>query len=133
MTLRLIAWAGFLTLAACAESANTYPVNQAAFQIGLINIQFTTYGTGSGPITATLPNGEILKGNYAVTDDGTFSVIADRFGTASAYSTSGGKPVEADATDGKVTLSCALRVSFGGHGGGACGLEPTGAIYRTTF
>ena len=123
----------FSLLAGCTATANTYPVNQAAFDAGAIKIEFVRNGTSRGPVTATLVDGSVLKGEYAVTDDGTFETMIGRFGAVSAFSESGGRPVEADATDGKETLECALRVDLGGDGGGACQLQPSGAVYRVTF
>jgi hypothetical protein len=122
-----------LLVAGCTSTAQTYPINPAAFATGVVSIQFVRNLSDSGSLTATLPDGSVLNGHYAVTDGESFALLAGRFGTASVASFSGGRPVEADATNGRATLQCALKVNLGGNGGGACELEPSGALYRVTF
>ena len=56
-----------LTLAAagaCARDADMVPLNEAANAVGIPKLNTTLTGTGYGPVTVTMPDGEVLSGHW---------------------------------------------------------------------
>ena len=89
-------WIGFsltaLTLAGCTDTADTFPMNDAAKHLGPLRMSFARTGIGSGPVTITMADGEVLKGTYRVA-----------FGGGDAFAFSGGRTASAMViTDGPV-------------------------------
>jgi hypothetical protein len=115
----LIIAAFFATLSGCAGTVDTFPLNPAAKQIGNIRAEFTRTGVGSGPVTITMPDGEVLRGRYRVA-----------FGTAQGFAFSGSQsasalvitdgPVQFVATGPKTQILCRGVSSTMGHGSGQC-------------
>jgi hypothetical protein len=64
--IRSIALAVLFALAACTDTADTFPMNDAAHQMGPIKVDFVRTGIGRGPVTITMADGEVLKGEYLV-------------------------------------------------------------------
>ena len=61
LAISLIAAAG-LSLAGCAATADTFPLNDQAQAMGPLHINFTRPGLDFASVTATLADGEVLKG-----------------------------------------------------------------------
>lgn len=57
-------------LAACTDSADTFPLNEQARRIGSPTLSFVRTGTGRGPVTITMPDGEVLRGDYRINRSG---------------------------------------------------------------
>lgn len=53
------------TLGACTDSARVFPLDPASAQAGVPKIDFVRRGIGRGPVTITMPDGEILQGKPA--------------------------------------------------------------------
>jgi hypothetical protein len=53
---------GLLVLAGCAREADMVPLNDAANAAGIPKLDVALYGTGYGPATVTMPDGEALNG-----------------------------------------------------------------------
>ena len=94
----LIIAAFFTTLSGCAGTVDTFPLNPAAKQIGNIRAEFTRTGLGSGPVTITMPDGEVLASALVITSG----------------------PVQFVATGPKTQILCRGFSSTMGHGSGQC-------------
>ncbi len=106
-------------LAACTDTADTFPLNDAAKKLGPVQVSFERTGIGSGPVTITMADGEVLKGRYRVA-----------FGGGEAFAFSGGQsasalvitdgPVQFVASGPKTQMLCRGASSTMGHGNGQC-------------
>lgn len=116
---RLFLAALIAALSGCAGTVDTFPLNATAKQIGNIKAEFTRTGVGSGPVTITMPDGEVLRGHYRVA-----------FGSAQGFAFSGAQsasalvitdgPVQFVATGPKTQILCRGISSTMGHGNGQC-------------
>lgn len=108
-----------LTLAGCTDTADVFPLNAAAKDLGPVEVSFVRTGLGRGPVTITMADGEALKDEYRV---GFSSVTAIGFAdgsyaTATAY---GDGPVQFVATGPKTQILCRGFSTPMGHGNGEC-------------
>jgi hypothetical protein len=53
-------------LGGCSDTADTFPMNVAAKELGPVRVSFVRTGVGRGPVTITMADGEVLKGEYRV-------------------------------------------------------------------
>ncbi len=62
-TLRRIglALAALGAVAGCTGTADTFPLNDAAKNLGPIKVTYMKTGIGSGPVTITMADGEVLS------------------------------------------------------------------------
>lgn len=131
-----------LLLGACSDSGSMFPLNPAAQAIGSPKFEFVRQGIDRGPLTLTMPNGEVLQGRYQVARNGSIGV---GFGSFSSYGSHpvfgttnattvgvGGGTVFASATGPKTTINCQLTIDLGGHGGGMCA-TPQDAQWQVIF
>lgn len=128
-------------ISACSREASLYPSNATA-GTGLIKAKFTDSGMGKGPIEITMPDGEVLKGEFSTTDNTTYgfgSGWASNGRTSAVASGSstvvqGSKPGVATAIGPSgTTLRCDYAVnSFSGGGSGKCWTNK-GAEYDLHF
>jgi hypothetical protein len=126
----MLAGTALALLSGYTDTAMLAPMNEAATQTGMPHFEFRR-GLPHGPVTITMPNGEVLHGQFRVVDNtsigigfaGSTSFTAIGFG-------GGGRPVLVQATgDQGTTIICRGTVDMGGHGGGVC--ETTrGARYQ---
>jgi hypothetical protein len=130
----------------CTSSARLYPANDAATPLGVLKAEYQNYGTGHGTITVTLPDGEVLEGEYSTADNSSYqfgSVYASVYGTGgSAYGTasggsvgiSGSSPGIASFFGSKGTsMNCEYFVNnITGSGGGAC-KDSKGRLWKLHF
>jgi hypothetical protein len=110
---------GVCALAACTDTADIFPMNDAGEHLGPIRASFVRTGIGSGPVTITMADGEVLEGRYRVA-----------FGGGEAFGFSGGQsasalvitdgPVQFVATGPKTQILCRGSSSTMGHGSGQC-------------
>jgi hypothetical protein len=117
--LRLAMLVALIALNGCSDTADTFPMNDAAHRLGPIKASFVRTGVGRGPITITMADGEVLKGEYRVA-----------FGSAAGMAFSGGHsasalvitdgPVQFVATGPKTQMLCRGNSSTMGHGNGEC-------------
>jgi hypothetical protein len=94
-------------------------MNDAAKKLGPIQASFVRTGIGRGPVTITMADGEVLKGEYRVA-----------FGSAEGFAFSGGHsasalvitdgPVQFVLTGPKTQMLCRGNSSTMGHGSGEC-------------
>jgi hypothetical protein len=129
--MKLILLAAILGLAACTDTADTFPLNDAAHRLGPIQASFVRTGVGRGPVTITMADGEVLHGEYRVA-----------FGSSQAYAFSGAQsasamvitdgPVQFVATGPKTQIICRGTSSTLGHGNGQCQTYE-GAIWAVSW
>lgn len=115
----LAALAALIGLSSCADTADNFPLNEAAKQIGSLKISFDRTGVGSGPVTITMPDGEILKGQYRVAFGSAEGMAFSGSKSATALVISDG-PVQFVASGPKTQILCRGTSSPMGHGSGQC-------------
>lgn len=108
-----------VSLSACTDSADTFPMNAAAQQAGPLKVQFVRTGVGNGPVTITLGDGEVLKGRYRVAFNESEGFAFSGPYSASSVVISGG-PVQFVATGPTTQILCRGSSSTSGHGNGQC-------------
>jgi hypothetical protein len=95
----------------CADQARVYSLDEASVQTGVPKIEFVRRGLGSGSVTITMPDGEVLKGEYYVTENAAVAWASEgRF-----------------ASRGTI-MNCEGAIDIGGHGSLIC--QPGGQRYR---
>jgi hypothetical protein len=131
-----------VALGACAREARLYPANTEA-GVGLLKAEFTDSGMGKGPIKITMPDGEVLTGEFSTTDTSSYGFgsavatngrIAPVIATASTTAVPGSMPgvVTAIGPSG-TSLRCEYLVnSMTGSGSGSCQTNK-GARYDLHF
>jgi hypothetical protein len=120
-------------LASCADQARIFPMDDVALQAGVPKVEFTRYGLGHGPVTATMPDGEVLRGEYQVTENAAvgFGVSGARTTTAVGYGS--GRPVVINTVGERGTImNCEGTADLGGHGSAVCQTNK-GGKYRVMF
>lgn len=132
--MRIIATCALVfAVAGCTDSARVYPVDPAAMQAGTPKIQFERYGTGHGPVTVTMPDGEILHGEYQVTENAAVGIGFAGTQTATAIGYGSNRHVVISATGDRGTImNCDGVADIGGHGSGMCETS-RGFKYRVMF
>jgi hypothetical protein len=130
-----------VALFACARDADMVPLNPQAEQLGIPKLAATLYGTGYGPISVTMPDGEVLSGHYRLAVGGAvtagFASTYGRGGSAAASSTAVSTPLnnpftaQATGTRG-TTMICEGSAGGMGHGDAVCTMRG-GAQYQMMF
>jgi hypothetical protein len=124
-----------LTLTACSynDSARVYPLDPAAMQAGTPKIDFERHGTGRGPVTVTMPDGEILHGEYQVTEDAAVGIgfAGTHAATAIGYGSNRRVVISATGDHGTI-MNCDGTADIDGHGSGTCETS-RGFKYRVMF
>ncbi len=106
-------------LGGCSDKADTFPMNAAARDLGLMKVSFVRTGIGRGPVTITMADGEVLNGEYRVAFGGASATAAFGPWTGSAVVISDG-PVQFVATGPRTQVLCRGTSSPFGHGTGQC-------------
>jgi len=120
-TIRIFAVALATSCAACADQGRVYPLDDASLRAGSPKVDFTRFGLGHGPITMTMPDGEVLQGEYQVTNNEAVAVGVAGGRTATAVGVGGGRPVVANAIGNRGTImNCEGVIDLGGHGSLIC-------------
>ena len=119
MIKRFLLMACLIGLVGCAGTADTFPLNDAAKRLGPVRVSFTRTGIGSGPVTITMPNGEVLTGEYRVAFGSSEAFAFSGSHSASAIVISDG-PVQFVATGPKTQMLCRGTSTPMGHGSGEC-------------
>jgi hypothetical protein len=131
---------------AVVEEAHLYPVNQIAASGGVLIARYINHRTGHGEISVTMPDGELLQGEYSVVSQGTVgfgSIYASTVGSSgwtngrvSGWSSDTARvsPVAATAYGNRGTLiQCDLYIdNVTNHGYGGC-KSSKGGLYRAQF
>lgn len=106
-------------LGSCSDSADVFPMNAAAKSYGPIKASFVRTGTGQGPVTITMADGEVLTGEYRVAFGSSVEFAFSGTHSASAIVIGDG-PVQFVATGPKTQILCRGTSSTMGHGNGEC-------------
>ncbi|MFZ1922284.1 MAG: hypothetical protein WA280_04860 [Xanthobacteraceae bacterium] len=98
-----------------------FPLDDASLAAGIPKVDFVMYGTGHGPVTVTMPDGEILTGEYQVTENEAVGLVMAGTHVATAMAAGSGRPVAVNATGSRGTImSCDGALDVGGHGTLVC-------------
>jgi hypothetical protein len=106
-------------LTGCTDTADVFPMNAAAQQLGPVQASFVRTGTGRGPVTFAMADGEVLAGEYRV-------AFGSAVGTAYSGAWSGSVivigegPVQFVARGPKTQILCRGTSTPMGHGNGEC-------------
>ena len=111
--------ASCLLASACADTADTFPLNVAAKKLGPIKADFVRTGVGRGPVTITMADGEVLKGEYRVAFGASQAFAFSGTHSASALVIGDG-PVQFVVTGPRTQILCRGTSSTFGHGNGQC-------------
>ncbi len=125
-----LAMGASLLLTSCVSAADTFPINQQARDIGQVQIHFRRTGS-SGPVTVKMPDGEVLKGEYHVANQGGVAMAFAGGETATGIAEGGGN-VQFVAYGPKTELLCQGWSSAFGHGSGRCQTED-GAVWAVDW
>lgn len=109
----------FVIFSGCADTADVFPMNDAAKQMGPIHVSFIRTGIGRGPVTITMGDGEVLKGEYRVAFDASEAMAFSGPYSASVIVISNG-PVQFVATGPKTQILCRGTSTPMGRGNGEC-------------
>lgn len=143
-----LALALLLGLAGCAieRTPHLYPANDIAQQTGVLSGSWVGHGQLHGTAELTMPDGEILQGEYSIVAGGSigfgniFSTVygtrgfASGIGTVSSGSMSASGEGSASLYGSKGTsVQCEFRNNnMTGHGYGAC-QSSKGGLYRMQY
>jgi hypothetical protein len=106
-------------------------MNEAAHRIGDPKIEFVRQGIDQGPVTITMPGGEVLHGHYHVARNGAVGMAFSGGQTATAIAMGDGG-VQFVARGPSTELLCSGSGSFGGHGSGQC-QNVEGAVWAISY
>ncbi len=107
------------SLAGCTDTADTFPLNDAARQIGTPKVSFVRTGVGSGPVTITMPDAEVLTGTWRVAFGGAVGMAFSGGKSATAIVVGDGN-VQFVVNGPKTQILCRGTSSPFGHGSGQC-------------
>ena len=128
-------------IAACSRAADMVPLNDTATATGIPKMDATLYGTGYGPVTVTMPSGEILNGHYRLAVGGSvttgvataYTPRSSAVATGTAVSTPINNPFVLQATGARgTTMVCQGSGGGMGHGDAVCTTN-SGAQYQMMF
>jgi hypothetical protein len=129
----IVACAFALMLVGCTDCARLFPLDPAAKQAGTPRIDFEWRGLGRGPVTVTMPDGEILHGEYQITKSaaGGVSIPGVQIGSTVADGSSRHVVISANSDRGTI-INCDGATDTAGRGSGTCETS-RGYKYRVTF
>jgi hypothetical protein len=110
-----------VSVAGCTDTADVFPMNAAAQQLGPVQASFVRTGVGRGPVTISMADGEVLTGEYRVAFGGSVETVVAGPWSASAVVIQDG-PVQFVARGpGHRCYVGATAPPWGmGHGNGQC-------------
>ncbi len=107
--------------AACSDTGRSFPLDDTSLAAGTPTFEFVRQGLGRGPVTVTMPDGEVLKGEYQVTNNDAVGVGFAGGHVATAIASGSGRPVAVNAVGPRGTiLTCDGALDIGGHGTLVC-------------
>jgi hypothetical protein len=114
-----IVLASLIALGGCTDTADVFPMNAAAKDLGPVKVTFVRTGTGRGPVSITMSDGEVLTGEYRVAFGSSVGMAFSGTSSASAIVIGDG-PVQFVATGPKTQMLCRGTSTPMGHGNGQC-------------
>lgn len=130
-----------LCLSACGRVGGMVPLNEEARRSGIPRVDMVLYGVGHGPVTFTMPSGEVLQGSYNLMIGGgvvTASVVGvGPGGMETAIGTGVSSPftspfVMSAASPQGTSIVCEGSAGGVGHGNVVCQMS-NGARYHMIF
>ena len=140
-----------IALAGCQRPVRLYPANTEATAGGVLEGHYVAYGTGHGVMEISMPDGELLRGEYSVFLVGSWMSFgriyasvygsggsASGFATNDSYSVLGRSPGTASLLGiagpwQETWAECEFfNDNMSGDGYGACRLS-SGALYRLQY
>ena len=109
----------FSALVSCSDTADVFPMNEAAHRLGPMRASFVRTGVGRGPVTITMADGEVLTGEYRVAFGSDVGMAFSGTRSASALIIKDG-PVQFVASGPKTQMLCRGTSTPMGHGNGEC-------------
>jgi hypothetical protein len=124
-----LSMAGFL--AGCIELGEMIPLDETARSIGTPKIEIALHETAHGGVGVTMPDGEILQGEYQVLESasGGITPSGQYVPTGLPF---GSRNVFVRATGPRTEMSCNGLTNGQGHGSAICEMS-SGAHYRALF
>jgi hypothetical protein len=130
-----------LALIGCAREADMVPLNDAANAAGIPRLDVALYGTGYGPATVTMADGEVLNGHYHLAIGGAvavgFGTVSGPRGSMVGSSVASMAPMQNPFTlqaIGRAGTTMTCEGSAGGMGHGECiCITNRGAQYQMMF
>jgi hypothetical protein len=121
-------------LAGCADQARIYPMDDVALRTGTPKFEFVRQGLGRGPVTITMPNGEVLRGEYQITENAAVGFGIAGAHTATAVGYGSGRPTVITAVGDRGTImNCEATTDISGHGTGICDGGPRIGKFRAMY
>ena len=119
--MRIALWelVALLSLTGCTDTADVFPLNTAAKDLGPVKASFVRTGLGHGPATVTMADGEILTGEYRVAFGSSVGMAFAGKQWASALVITDG-PVQFVLTGPRTQMLCRGTSDTIGHGNGQC-------------
>lgn len=108
-----------VSAAGCTDTADVFPMNAAAQQLGPVQASFLRTGVGRGPVTISMADGEVLTGEYRVAFGGSVGTVVAGPWSASAIVIQDG-PVQFVARGPRTQMLCRGNSTPMGHGNGQC-------------
>lgn len=137
-----------LGLVGCAveREPHLYPINDAASPSGVLDAKMLGHGQGHGTLEITMPDGELLQGEYSIvfgSSIGFGNIFATAYGAGGAASANGfstnvaisgsGQGSAVLSGDRGTSIQCEfLNNNLTGHGYGAC-RSSKGGLYRMVY
>lgn len=106
-------------LCGCTDTADVFPLNDAAHRLGPVKAEFGRTGIGRGPVTIWMADGEVLHGEYRVAFGTSQGFAFSGSHAASALAISDG-PMQFVARGPKTEMLCRGGSNTAGHGTGQC-------------
>jgi hypothetical protein len=128
---RVVLTVALLAVGGCTDTADVFPMNAAAKQLGPVKVSFVRTGTGRGPVTITMADGEVLTGEYRVAFDSSVGMAFSGAQSASAIVIADG-PVQFVATGPRTQMLCRGQSTTMGHGNGQCQIYD-GAVWAVSW
>jgi hypothetical protein len=120
---------GLLALCSCAGTATPTPLNVTAEQIGAPRFAIAKTGLPHGPVTITMPNGEVLTGLFELGPEASPFAGMHVFGIGAPEPKGGNFAISAHGP--QTGMACQARIA-NGHGPGVCRTS-SGAEYEVRF
>lgn len=118
-------------LAGCIEVGQVIPLDDAAKAIGVPKIELVLHNTAHGAVGITMPDGEILQGEYQLLSNAAFAMEPSGQYAPTGLP-AGSRHVFVQATGVRTAISCRGLADASGHGSAQCETS-TGAHYRVLF
>jgi hypothetical protein len=118
-------------LGGCIEVGVMSPLDDTARSIGTPKIEIALHQSAHGAVGVTMPDGEILRGEYEILENASIGVTpSGQF--APTGLPLGSRHVVARATGVQTVMTCDGLTDGKGHGSATCGMS-NGAHYLVQF